>query len=222
MSIPEKQQPGSAYCRKLHSRWCLRKWISSKRPCPHTPDGGRRRNKETQGEINNDTKAAQPRWRWWRGRLWGYTLGSLVTVLLCVCANVLPSSWARQLELFLLSHSLKGQIWCVRLVLMRRLQSKSCSNRLTCVVVLWLTGWMCCWQNCNRFPQVLHRRESERERQREGERRSSEVPHMSQVLLCREEMTIWFQAQTAMFWERSLERWERRGWVEQLWNTAQM
>lgn len=46
---PWDDQPGSVYCRKSHSRWCPRKWISTKRPCPHTPDGGRRRDKETGG-----------------------------------------------------------------------------------------------------------------------------------------------------------------------------
>lgn len=81
---PSEEQPVSAYCRKSHSRWCPRKWISSMRPCPHTPDGGGGADKETVGEEQwHEGQAAKV-----ESGVGGGGWDSLVCLLVCICAFV--------------------------------------------------------------------------------------------------------------------------------------
>lgn len=67
--------------RLAHSRWCPRKWISSERPCPHAPDGGRRRDKEAGGRKTMT----------WRQNSQGggsVALYGLICLFACVCVFV--------------------------------------------------------------------------------------------------------------------------------------
>lgn len=66
------------------------------RPCPHTPDGGRRRETKKEGEINNDIKA--PRWRVRSLCLCvcvclGVGGFGLISLFVCVCLSLMQAKF---------------------------------------------------------------------------------------------------------------------------------